>query len=121
MTLPKEVRIKSKKDFERIFKMGRAVKNEGLLVKFLENQLAFNRGTVVVPMAISSQAVERNYLKRLISEALKPLLKVSENYLAGQGKKFVDVLVLAQSGIKNKKLSEITAILRNIFQKANIV
>ncbi len=122
MALPKKERIKGKKNFERIFKTGHRVKTPQFLVKFQRNHFLFNRSAVVVPVVVLSKATERNRLKRLISESLQNIFKEAENHPVSAGKRnFSDMLVIAQSGIKDKKLSEITAILRNIFQKANIV
>lgn len=121
MTLPKKARIKSRKDFERIFKTGREINHDGLRVKFKKNQLAGHRGAIVVPVAAFPKAVERNRLKRLVSESLGAILRATVNDSTVAKKKFMDILVIVHPGIKNKKLSEITAILKNIFQKANIV
>lgn len=121
MTLPKKARIKSRKDFERIFKTGRVISHDGLRVKFQENRLAGHRGAIVAPVAAFPKAVERNRLKRLVSESLEAILKAMARDATVAKKKFMDILVIVQPGVKNKKLSEITAILKNIFQKANIV
>ena len=122
MALPKKERIKDKKDFERIFKTGRGVRTSQLLVKFQGNHLAHYRSAVVVPVAVASKAVDRNRLKRMLLESLRSIFKEADHHQASVEKKnFFDVLVIAQPGIKDKNLSEITGILRNIFQKANIV
>lgn len=122
MALPKKERIKGRKEFEKIFKTGREIRTPLGIVKFQGNAFRYNRSAVVVPVAVSPQAVDRNRLKRLIFESLQNIFKEAENRRTAVEKKFfTDVLVIAQPGIKDKKLVEITAILRNIFQKANIV
>lgn len=122
MALPKKERIKSRKDFEKIFKTGRGVRNSLCIVKFQENSFAHYRSAVVVPVAVFPRAVDRNRLKRLMLESLQNIFKEAGRHPLASGKKiFSDVLVIAQPSISDKKLAEITAILRNIFQKANIV
>lgn len=116
MALPKENRIKKKKDFERIFKTGAVLKNDFFLVKAKRNNLPLHRGAIVVPVSVASKATERNKIKRIISEALQNFfsnIKTKENK--------IDVIIVSRHDVKNKNFQEICRSLRDIFRKANIV
>lgn len=120
MALPKNRRIKKKKDLETIFKKGRGLRSGFLLIKCIENNLSFSRGAVIVPSTISSKATERNKIKRRVGEALSRLLKSNLSSAIRGGKTPIDFVVVAQKGVLGKNFKEITTSLRDIFIKANI-
>ena len=88
----KENRLTKKKDFDRIFRLGRASYNKILGVRALENSLKKNRFGVIVSGKVSKKAVERNRLKRQI----KAILKEENNRL----KTGIDCVVVALPPIK---------------------
>ena len=86
MALPTVNRLKDKKDFERVFKKGNAVKGNFLFIKLLENCIPVSRFGFIVPAKIISSAVARNRIKRIFSE-------VARKYI-DQGQKNLDILVI---------------------------
>lgn len=62
--LPKSRRICLKRDFERVFNSGRSVQGKLFRLKFLKNNLNFNRFAVVVSSKVSKKAVIRNKIRR---------------------------------------------------------
>ena len=75
MALPKHNRLKRKKDFESVFKKGKAVKGDFLFVRYLKNSLGFPRFAFVVSSKVSKKAVVRNRIRRILSEAARMELK----------------------------------------------
>ena len=75
MALNKKNRLKKKKDFEGVFKKGKAVKGNFLFVRYLKNNLEFPRFAFVVSSRVSKKAVVRNRIRRALSEAARSELK----------------------------------------------
>ncbi len=75
MALNKKNRLKKKKDFESVFKKGKAVKGNFLFVRYLKNNLGFPRFAFVVSSKVSKKAVVRNRIRRTLSEAVRVGLK----------------------------------------------
>lgn len=113
MALPKNRRIKAEKDFEKIFKSGRAVRHPLFLLKFLNSSFPYCRAAVSVPVSVSKQATERNRLKRIFLAALE---KVFPRCRSG-----IDLVIVASPAALEKKIDQITRSLEDIFLKANIV
>lgn len=75
MALNKKNRLKKKKDFESVFKKGKAIRGNFLFVRYLKNGLQFPRFAFVVSSKVSKKAVVRNRIRRLLSEAARTKLK----------------------------------------------
>ncbi len=111
--LPKENRLKKKKDFEHVFKEGKGVKEDFLFLKFFPNKLKQSRFGVVVSQKISKKAVTRNKLKRRIKKLIElnlPKIK--------RGK---DVVLVALPGLEARDIWEIEKTINNLFKKSKIV
>lgn len=113
MALPKNRRIKRKNDFEKVFKTGRSVRHPFFLLKFLNSSLPFCRAAVVVSVAVSKKAADRNKIKRTFWAALK---KIFPRCRPG-----VDLVILVYVAAKEKNFYQIFASIEEIFIKANIV
>ena len=74
MALKRALRLRSNTDFQRVRQHGRKTASRLLVLIYAPNNLAIVRVGFVVSKRISKQAVERNYVKRLLSEAIRPLL-----------------------------------------------
>ncbi len=111
--LSKKNRLKKKKDFERVFKKGRGFKQGFLYLKILENNLKESRLGFVVGKNVSKRAVDRNKIKRRLSEVVR--LKIPGL------KKAIDavIVVLAESGEYDFKNLE--SGLNNLFKKAGLI
>ena len=83
-------RLKKKKDFERVFRRGRGLKDGFLSLKFAKNNLGLTRFGFVVGQKVSHKAVIRNKVKRRLRELVRVKL--------GNIKKGFDVAVVASKG-----------------------
>ncbi|OGN00071.1 MAG: ribonuclease P protein component [Candidatus Yanofskybacteria bacterium RIFCSPHIGHO2_01_FULL_41_27] len=81
MALNTKNRIKKKKEFDGVFKNGKTVNGSFLFIKFKKNNLKTSRFGFAVGLKVSKKAVERNRIRRLLSETVKIYLKqVKNNY-----------------------------------------
>jgi ribonuclease P protein component len=74
VALKRALRLRKNKDYQRVRQHGRKTASRLLVLMCAPNNLATVRVGFVVSKRISKQAVERNYVKRLLSEAIRPLL-----------------------------------------------
>lgn len=105
-------RLTKKKDFEKIFKQGRAYYTKLLGVKILFNQAELNRFAVVVSAKVSKSSVKRNRLKRQIRQALREL-----NWKIISG---FDLIIMALPGLLDKDYLVIKGELEKIFIKLKL-
>ena len=76
--LNKKNRISNRQLIEKLFKKGRFYKNNYFLFRFLPSIEPISKFAVIVSKKVAPKAVDRNHLRRQISEAVKdniPLLK----------------------------------------------
>ncbi len=110
--LPKKHRLKKKKEFERVFKEGKAAKKDFLFIKFIKNDLDATRFGFVVSKKISKKAVVRNKVKRRLREAAREMLSdIKPGY---------DVVVVAQKGIENLDFFQIKDNLKQLLKKIDL-
>jgi ribonuclease P protein component len=76
VALERTFRLRKKNDFQRVRQQGRSVSSRLLILAWAPNQEDRLRIGFVVSKRISKLAVERNYLKRLFSEAIRPSLAI---------------------------------------------
>ena len=74
MALKRALRLRKNTDFQRVRQHGRKTASGLLVLMCAPNTLATIRVGFVVSKRISKQAVERNYVRRLLSEAIRPLI-----------------------------------------------
>ena len=67
MPLSRKNRLKEKKDFDRVFKNGKTIKGRFLLVKYTNMIAKTPKFGFVVSAKIAKRAVDRNRVKRLLS------------------------------------------------------
>jgi len=68
--LPREERVRKRKDFDRVFKDGRRISEGPIYARYVPNGLAFARVGVAVPTKFG-KAVKRNRARRLLKEAFR--------------------------------------------------
>ena len=110
--LKKYNRLAKTKDIDNVFKKGRSSYGSILGVKSLDNNLDFNRFTVVVSNKVSKKAVVRNKIKRQIREVVKqelPCLKIGK-----------DVIILTLPVIVGQKFTDIRENLVKEFKKVSL-
>lgn len=110
--LPKENRLRSKKDFDDVFKKGRGFKEDFLYLKFAHNNSETSRFGFIISQKVSKRAVVRNRLKR----ALRALVRTRISRV----KPGIDIVLIAISGLENKDFWELETILDKAFNKAGI-
>ena len=112
--LSKKYRLKKKKDFERVYKSGKTIKQDFLLFRILENGLENPRIGIVISKKTLSKATVRNLVKRRIREAVRHFLpRISKN---------VDIIITAKKrASKDKDLEEIKILIEQAFIKAEII
>lgn len=80
MALNKKNRLKKKRDFEDVFKKGRAVKGAFLFIKYKKNELSVPRFGFVVSTKVAGKAVERNKIRRILSEGVRGMIDSLDSY-----------------------------------------
>lgn len=81
--LPRENRLKRKKDFERVLKKGKGFKEGVLFLKIIKNDLKNSRLGFVVSKRVSSKATIRNKIKRQLRNLVHLRLKGIETGFDG--------------------------------------
>lgn len=72
--LQKKYRLRTFKDFKRVFARGGFVRNNAnnvIVLKFVKNQLPISRFAFIVSNKVSKSAVKRNKIKRQMREAIR--------------------------------------------------
>ena len=110
--LPKENRLKKKKDFEKVFKKGKAFFVEFLILKIVKNDLRNPRFGFVVSQKVNKKAVVRNKVKRRLREIVrKKLPEIKTN---------VDGVFIAKKGIEKKDFIATEKTVDLLFRKAGL-
>ncbi|GAC1566407.1 MAG: ribonuclease P protein component [Ktedonobacteraceae bacterium] len=74
MALNRALRLRKSSDFQRVRQQGRSITSRLLILAWSPNDVAQLRIGFIVSKRISKHAVERNYVKRLLGEALRAFL-----------------------------------------------
>ncbi|MEK7076469.1 MAG: ribonuclease P protein component [Patescibacteria group bacterium] len=98
MALNKKNRLKRKRDFEDVFKKGRAIRGSFLFIKYRKNELGVTRFGFVISAKVAGKAVERNKIRRILSEAVRGRI----NSLGGY-----DIIVFAASKIISARKEDV--------------
>ena len=72
MALNRALRLRKNSDFQRVRQQGRSIASRLLILVWAPNDQATLRVGFVVSKRVSKRAVERNHIKRLLSEAVRP-------------------------------------------------
>ncbi|KKS44702.1 ribonuclease P protein component [Candidatus Azambacteria bacterium RIFOXYD1_FULL_42_11] len=73
--LPKMHRLKSSRDFNKVFKGGKTADNLFLKIKFLKNRQNVTRFGFIIGIKFSKRAAIRNLIKRRLRAAASSLFK----------------------------------------------
>lgn len=111
--LSKLNRLKKKKDFERVFKKGKGLKESFLVFKMARSRLKNSRFGFVVGKNVSKKANIRNKIKRRLREIVRIKIK--------KIKKGIDVVFIVQPGLETKDFWEIEEIINKILRRAKIL
>mgnify|MGYP005843041777 CR=1 FL=1 len=72
MALPRELRLRHRRDFDAVFRSGRAYHNDLLVLRSLPNRMSHNRFGFVTSKRLG-KAVVRNRVRRRLQEAVRQL------------------------------------------------
>jgi ribonuclease P protein component len=88
--LPKRLKILKTDDFSSVFSFRKRVAGPYLIIQYQPNSLGFTRMGLVVGKKLSSLAVDRNYMKRVLRELFRthPLESVSLDLVVRPQKPF---------------------------------
>jgi ribonuclease P protein component len=67
-------RLRKNSEFQRVKQQGRSIMSPLLILAWIPNDVARIRVGFVISKRISKRAVDRNYIKRLLSEAMRVFL-----------------------------------------------
>jgi ribonuclease P protein component len=108
--LPKQFRVKKKKDFEKIYKFGRYASCKYLTMYYIKNDLSFHRSAFSISKKVSKKAVCRNKIKRRLSNVFYK--KIPDI------KGFFDFLFIARKGILELDYKDLENIVNNLIKKS---
>ena len=111
--LAQKNRLRRKKDFERVLRKGKGLKEDFLILKMVKNNSSQNRFGFIVGTKISKKAVLRNKLKRRLRELVRGKIE--------KIKKGFDIILIAQSGLGNRDFWELEEIFTKIFRRAKLL
>ena len=72
MALPTKNRLKNKKDFDAVFKKGKALNGSFLFMKALPSSRGYPRFGFIVASKFAPKAVLRNKVRRLLADVIWP-------------------------------------------------
>lgn len=108
MPLPKKYRISSKNEIDSIFKNGRTVRGNSLFIRVLKNQREYIRFAFVIPVKHVPFAVNRNKIRRILSE------DVAKSSLLEYG---YDIVVAVYKKIEKSRFKELVSELNTLLLK----
>lgn len=107
--LPSVFRLKKKKDFERVFDLGRALGGNFFILKQAPNNLSFTRFGFIASTKISPRATDRNKLRRQANEIVRGNFK--------KIKTGFDIVIIFKRLAKGKEYSKLEKDLISLFIK----
>lgn len=106
-------RLKKNNDIVRVLKEGKKFIESFLIIKTLPNDLKETRFAFIVSKKFSKKAVERNRIRRQISEAIKDNLTTI--------KKGTDAVILSMPGSQEWDTQEVKKIIKRLLDKAKLI
>jgi len=74
VALNRAVRLRKNSEFQRVKQQGHSIMSPLLVLAWIPNDVARTRVGFVISKRIAKHAVDRNYMKRLLSEAMRGFL-----------------------------------------------
>ena len=113
MALNRALRLHKSSEFQRVRQQGRSVTSRLLILAWIPNEVGKLRIGFVVTKRISKLAVERNYIKRLLSEAIRCALP---ELLSGW-----DIVLSARNQVTTADLHMLEEDLVNLLHQARLL
>jgi len=101
-----------KEPWGRIIKQCRSIFNQELKIKFVKNNLNYNRYGIIIPVTVDKRAVIRNKLRRQIKNYLNQL---NSQFFAGY-----DIIIFVNESIKDINFSQLKTNLNTLLKKIKI-
>lgn len=111
--LSRESHLRKKKDFEKVFKAGKTVRGELLVLKFKENGSSVTKVGISVSKKVSPKATVRNKIRRRLAAAFRKIMFSKT--------KGLDMVLIVVPGLEEKNFHQIKEVLENIFRKAKLI
>ena len=111
--LSKDQRMKKEKDFERVVRAGETVKEGFLILKWAKNNSQLTKIGISVPLKSVKNAVERNKIKRRLSNLLR---KEEKSIKRGQ-----NLLFITLPGVGKQSFQLLGEAVRKILSKAKLL
>ncbi|HYL43457.1 MAG TPA: ribonuclease P protein component [Ktedonobacteraceae bacterium] len=113
MTLNRALRLRKRSDFQRVRQQGRSITSRLLILAWVPNEVTTLRVGFVVSKRISKLAVKRNRIKRLLSEAIRPVLpEISGSW---------DIVLSARQAIVDADLSTLQHDIVTLLRRARLL
>jgi ribonuclease P protein component len=113
VALKRAARLRKSGDFQRVRQQGRSISSRLLILAWSPNEIGRARIGFVVSRRISKLAVERNHLKRLLSEAVRESIP---DILPG-----IDIVISARNAASAATLQTLTGDIRILLQRARLL
>jgi ribonuclease P protein component len=113
VALIRALRLRKSSDFQRVRQQGRTIASRLLILTWMPNEVARLRIGFVVSKRISKRAVERNYIKRLLGEAMRPVL---HELPIGW-----DIILSARNPASSANLQELKQDIITLLQRAHLL
>ena len=113
MALSRALRLRKGSDFQRVRQQGRSITSRLLILAWMPNEVGRLRIGFVVTKRISKLAVERNYIKRLLSEAIRRALP---ELLSGW-----DIVLSARNAITSVNVHVLEQDVVSLLQRARLL
>jgi len=110
--LKRKYRLNKSYDYKRVRRSGKSYAHPLIVLIALPNEMTQTRVAVSASRTIGN-AVRRNRAKRLLREAMRPLLV--------QTHPGWDLIILSRSGIRQATLTEIQVALTSVLKQANLL
>ena len=110
--MQRKFRLTRSTDFKRVRRTGKSYAHPFVVLVVQTSEAPRVRVGVTVGRSVGG-AVQRNRAKRLIREAMRPLIPI---LLPG-----LDLILIARPALLSKSLQEIRQVLTNLLQRAQIV
>ena len=109
--LSKKYRMKKNSQFDYIFKNGKTIKSEKLIIFYSKSKSKTPKIGIVVSKKIG-KSVTRNHVKRLIRESIQKNMQLMKNNL--------NYIFVARQGIESTTYNEINTTILNLITKIEL-
>ena len=113
MALKRALRLRKSSDFQRVRQQGQTITSRLLILAWSPNEVAQLRIGFVVSKRISKHAVERNYNKRLLGEAVRGVLPALPTGM--------DIVFSARNQAKSVDLRTLEQDMRTLLHRAKLL